>query len=222
MNSTKVKLFLRYLIIVLIPIFVLLLMGREESSSWKGTTIASGSTVTSVMPKRTPSGRRAHGSRNALGDPFALHMENSPSLKALYLDAEKDDGYIRDQSVFGDGISIEDTMAVLVRYESGYVSASGEPTLEGISKERSIKVRPHFAPPFEVEIPVGEGGHGGGDPALLNDLFGARAPDPLNRAASHLDGAWSILTGIAANRSIRTGSPVDVEGLIGTTDGIRP
>jgi hypothetical protein len=29
-----------------------------------------------------------------------------------------------------------------------------------------------------------------------------------------VDGAWSILTGIAANRSIRTGLPVDVESLV--------
>src|SRR5690606_31471440 len=34
-------------------------------------------------------------------------------------DVEKEDGYIRDQNVFGDGISIEDTMNVLVRYKSG-------------------------------------------------------------------------------------------------------
>lgn len=38
-------------------------------------------------------------------------------MKAMYLDAEKDSGYIRDRSVFGDDISIEDTMAVLVRYK---------------------------------------------------------------------------------------------------------
>ena len=30
------------------------------------------------------------------------------------LDAEKEDGYFRDQSVFGDGINIEDTMGVMV------------------------------------------------------------------------------------------------------------
>ncbi len=193
---------------------------------------------------------RAHGCDQALGDPFALHLEKSPSLSALYLEAEKEDGYIRDQSVFGDGISIEDTMAVLVRYasgalmsysltayapwegfrvsftgtkgrleaeivESGYVSAAGERSMEGVSKEQRIMVRPQFAAPYQVEIPAVEGGHGGGDPALLDDLFGAPVPDPLNRAASHVEGAWSILTGIAANASMRTGRPVEVERLIG-------
>jgi hypothetical protein len=60
----------------------------------------------------------------------------------------------------------------------------------------------------------GAGGHGGGDPVLLNDIFGTPASDPLGRAASHVDGTWSILTGIAANKAIRTGLPVDVDTLV--------
>ena len=56
---------------------------------------------------------------NAKDDPFALNLSTDKGLDALYLNAEKDDGYRRDQSVFGDGISIEDDMAVLVEYESG-------------------------------------------------------------------------------------------------------
>ncbi|MCX7031676.1 MAG: Gfo/Idh/MocA family oxidoreductase [Spirochaetes bacterium] len=192
---------------------------------------------------------RVHGSPQAEGDPFALHLERHEGLKALYLDAEKDDGYLRDQSVFGDGISIEDTMAVLVRYASGammsyslvayspwegfrvcftgtkgrleveivessYVSAAGQKSMEGAARERRITLRPMFELPRDVEIPAAEGGHGGGDPVLLNDLFGRPVPDPFNRAASHVDGAWSILTGIAANKSIRTGLPVDVDSLV--------
>ena len=56
---------------------------------------------------------------NAAGDPFALDLSEDERLSALYLNAEGKDGYRRDQSVFGDGISIEDDMAVLVGYESG-------------------------------------------------------------------------------------------------------
>lgn len=62
--------------------------------------------------------QRAYGSSAAQEDPFALHMEKSSKLKGMYLDAEHEDGYHRDQSVFGDGISIEDTMNVLVRYKN--------------------------------------------------------------------------------------------------------
>ncbi len=61
---------------------------------------------------------RTHGSANAKNDPFALHMKDGPLMKALYLNAEADDGYLRDQSVFGDNISIEDDMSVLVRYRN--------------------------------------------------------------------------------------------------------
>jgi predicted dehydrogenase len=62
---------------------------------------------------------RAHGSPAAADDPFALHLADNEGLRALYLDAEKEDGYHRDQNVFGDGITIEDDMAVLVRYDTG-------------------------------------------------------------------------------------------------------
>lgn len=64
---------------------------------------------------------RAYGSENAKDDPFALHMEQSDTLNELYLKAEKEDGYYRDQSVFGDGISIEDTMGVMVRYKNNAI-----------------------------------------------------------------------------------------------------
>jgi predicted dehydrogenase len=61
---------------------------------------------------------RAHGSKVAADDPFALHMEQSETLRRMYLQAEHEDGYQRDQSVFGEGISIEDDIAVLVRYRN--------------------------------------------------------------------------------------------------------
>ncbi|HEY5807085.1 MAG TPA: Gfo/Idh/MocA family oxidoreductase, partial [Povalibacter sp.] len=41
------------------------------------------------------------------------------NFKALYLDNEKYDGYFRDQCVFRPGIDIEDTMNVIVRYQTG-------------------------------------------------------------------------------------------------------
>jgi predicted dehydrogenase len=53
------------------------------------------------------------------GDPFALDLNDDPRLKALYLDAEHHDGYLRDQDVFGPGITIEDNMALVVDYRSG-------------------------------------------------------------------------------------------------------
>ncbi|MFJ4336351.1 MULTISPECIES: Gfo/Idh/MocA family oxidoreductase [unclassified Streptomyces] len=62
---------------------------------------------------------RAHGATEAVGDPFALRLAENDALRSLYLDAEQHDGYLRDRNVFGDGITIEDDMAVLVRYDTG-------------------------------------------------------------------------------------------------------
>jgi hypothetical protein len=60
-----------------------------------------------------------------------------------------------------------------------------------------------------------EGGHGGGDGLLLDDLFlHERKADRYLRAADQRAGAWSILTGIAANRSIESGQAVQIQGLV--------
>ena len=64
---------------------------------------------------------RYTGHPEAAKDPFALQLDSEPGLKGLYLDAEKDDGYIRDRNVFGDNITIEDTMAVTCRYRNGVI-----------------------------------------------------------------------------------------------------
>ncbi|TCK98290.1 oxidoreductase family protein [Natranaerovirga hydrolytica] len=192
---------------------------------------------------------RAYGSEAAKNDPFALHLDEKERLKAMYLDAEKEDGYYRDQSVFGEGINIEDTMGVLVKYdnkavltyslnaympwegfkvningtkgriqvsvvERTYVNAGGNADLEGALKQKSIIVYPMFGEPYEVEIVEGKGGHGGGDPLLLSDIFGEPKDDPFNRAASHIDGAMSILTGIAGNKSLATGQAIQIDDLL--------
>jgi predicted dehydrogenase len=56
---------------------------------------------------------------HAGADPFALDLERSEMLRGLYRDAEEETGYMRDRNVFGDNISIEDTMAVTARYRRG-------------------------------------------------------------------------------------------------------
>lgn len=192
---------------------------------------------------------RCHGSEIAKQDPFYLDMEASPDMKALYLDAEHEDGYIRDKSVFSEEISIEDTMGVMVRYknnailtyslnsylpleglrvgfngskgriemevfEKTYVNAGGSETKEGAIETKKIMVYPMFGPAYEVKVEEAEGGHGGGDPVLLRDIFGEPQEDKFHRAANQVDGAMSILTGIAANKSIASGLPVKIDSLI--------
>ena len=62
---------------------------------------------------------RAHGTASAADDPFALDLAANEELRELYLEAERVDGYHRDQNVFAAGVTIEDDLAVLVRYETG-------------------------------------------------------------------------------------------------------
>jgi len=192
---------------------------------------------------------RAHGSEAAKDDPFAIDMENSEYFKEMYLNAEHDSGYIRDRSVFGDDISIEDTMGAIIRYknntimtyslncympwegyvvnlngskgriecktvEQSYISGGGEKSDEGAHMSKMIEVHPMFGKPYEVEIEEGTGGHGGGDVVMLEDIFGNPEPDRFKRAASHIDGAMSILTGIAANKSIASGMPINIRDLV--------
>ncbi|TMR91810.1 Gfo/Idh/MocA family protein [Nonomuraea basaltis] len=59
---------------------------------------------------------RGQGAPGLGTDPFILDISADPRLKRLYIDAEHQDGYIRDQDVFGDGVNIDDNMSVLVRY----------------------------------------------------------------------------------------------------------
>lgn len=74
---------------------------------------------------------------------------------------------------------------------------------------------PMFGAPVELPIPKATGGHGGGDTLILEQLFLPNPPqDPYRRNADHIDGAASILLGIAANKSIATGQPVEIDDLL--------
>ncbi len=203
---------------------------------------------------------RARNSDIAETDPFALKVgDKDKVLKGLYYDAEHEDGYFRDQSVFGDGISIEDTMAVTVRYankavmtyslnahcpwegyrvmfngtkgrlefnvvETSYVSGHSEdfnmPGMRELEQEKKSMVpqilfQPHWGKTQVIDVEqTNLGGHGGGDDRLLNHVFRGVDEDPLGHAADHRAGAMSILTGIAANRSLRTGLPTEVDSLV--------
>jgi len=191
----------------------------------------------------------------AKNDPFKYDLRTShPLNKSLYLDAEKDTGYIRDRNVFGDNIDIEDTMAVMVRYRNNVVLSytlnaycPWEGFRVGISGDKGrielyekhgqhtaanqtdidraadrpnyeaeeLRVFPMFDKSYVVHVPKAEGGHGGGDPLMLEQLFDSSAPvDPYGRAASHIDGAASILVGISGNQSIASGKPISVDDLL--------
>lgn len=191
---------------------------------------------------------RCHNQPAARNDPFALHMDERAMLKELYLNAEHEDGYLRDQSVFGDGISIEDTLAVMVKYrnktlltyslnayqpweglniafngskgrlemklvENSYVNGGGERKNEGSLMDCDITWYPMFGAPERIEVAYGQGGHGGGDALILEELFGNPGPDPLKRRADSQAGAMSILTGVCGNLSMQRNQPVFINEL---------
>jgi predicted dehydrogenase len=99
--------------------------------------------------------------------------------------------------------------------ETVYVSGDGRVPATTIPSGTHIRVYPHFESSRDIPIRAAEGGHGGGDLPLLRSLFlPDPPPDPYHCAAGVMDGAMSILTGIAANQSIKTGRPVKVACLV--------
>ncbi len=77
-----------------------------------------------------------------------------------------------------------------------------------------ILFQPHWGKPWVIDYDMASGDHGGGDERLLNHLFRGVTEDPLGHAANVIDGAKSILVGIAGNRSMATGLPVQIKNLV--------
>jgi predicted dehydrogenase len=174
-------------------------------------------------------------------EPFVLPPDSlDPIQQGLYLgEALRESGYIRNQDVFGDHVTIEDTMAVVCRYRSGVImnhslvcyspwegfrvaitGTKGRLELHDLQKcgdaptAQKLTVFPMFEKPYDVPLPRLGAVHGGADPLMMRQLFDPSAPpDPFKRDASHLDGAASVLLGIAANESIRTGYAIEVDDL---------
>jgi predicted dehydrogenase len=93
----------------------------------------------------------------------------------------------------------------------------GDPAIPGMLAPEGTTTRifPHTAPAYQVEIWQGEGSHGGGDKLLYDYLFNVETPaDPYLRAADFRSGAYSILIGIAANRSMATGNTINIADLV--------
>lgn len=78
-----------------------------------------------------------------------------------------------------------------------------------------INIIPLRGAPYEIETWSGTGGHGGGDKLLLDELFsGEKQNDKYLRTADYRSGAYSILTGVAANQSIASGKEIQIADLV--------
>jgi hypothetical protein len=71
--------------------------------------------------------------------------------------------------------------------------------------------------PEKLAVWEGSGSHGGADPIMLGYLFDPKnmPADRYGRASDQVSGAWSILTGIAANASIaRDGERICIDDML--------
>ncbi len=167
-------------------------------------------------------------------------ITESESSMNLYVAHEHHDGYLRDGCVWSEEIDIYDKMAAQIKYANGVqvsyscttyspyegyrIAFNGtEGRLEAWIKERQpwedapfdeLRITDNFGQTELIQIPHGGGGHGGGDVRLQDHIFRSEATsDPYRQAAGSRDGAMSVLIGVAARESVKTGEPVRIESL---------
>jgi predicted dehydrogenase len=172
---------------------------------------------------------------------FFFDMTANPRLMALYAGPAGADGYLRDGCVFREDCDIWDTMSAVVSYSNGTqmsYSLNAFMPFEGFRlafncEKGRIEVRDWerqgWDVPYETEILVArsfqkepermtlqrrEGGHSGGDPRLLDAVFGSAPVADQLRVPDSRAGVMSCLTGIAARTSSETGRPVRIADLL--------
>ncbi|TBL69701.1 Gfo/Idh/MocA family protein [Paenibacillus thalictri] len=151
--------------------------------------------------------------------------------------------YRPDACIFDSQIDIEDTYAATVRYEQGALlsySVNFSLPYEGYRlaingtkgrlestefhspsrvpfpvPEQTIDYFPLFGSKETIHVVKREGGHGGGDPVLLEDIF--LGPDPKRGYAilsGAKDGAYAVGVGEAVWRSVQEGRPVSLQEVL--------
>lgn len=189
---------------------------------------------------RREHGERCSTCPQKAGCAYAFREAENPTIKGLYFDCEDVDGYYRDRCIFDGEINIYDSMSLSVRYSKGALmtySLVAHSPYEGwklsISGTKGRLETCEFSSGTETDDPCfhikvfnregdaitydmrkGNGMHGGGDDRMLQMLFRGGVPDTLHQYAGSRDGSMSILIGISANESIRTGRPVSVRELV--------
>lgn len=158
----------------------------------------------------------------------------------LYVNAESEDGYLRDACVFREKINIWDTMNVQVQYhnrvtmsyslnvfmpyEGYFVGFNGtKGRLDAriyhdqpwkVEQLADIQVTQNFKDRRAFDIKAAGAGHWGADAIMQDRIFRKKGPDPLGQEAGLREGMLSILIGIAARRSIEQERPFKIEELV--------
>jgi len=187
-------------------------------------------------PNREQRGERCLTCDHKESCEFYFDVKKSSFLRTYYLEAEGEDGYIRDGCVFDESISIYDSISASVEYKSGALLSfslnafspyegwrlSIEGT-EGRLEAEHLKSGQTIEEPFRYIRVYKKGGvvtthsmkritegHSGGDSKLRRMLFGPPIADELMQQADSYAGAMSLLVGAAANDSIRAGKSVKI------------
>lgn len=169
---------------------------------------------------------------------FYWDVNSNDYYKLLYTDNEQHDGYLRDGCVFKEDIDIFDKMCASIKYANGVqVSYSltayspyegyriafngtkgridawiqeSNPVHDGQYDE--IMVTRNFGNRNYIRIPQSEG-HGGGDKLIHEKIWKKIKDDPYKQTANLRDGAFAILTGVAARKSCDSGKPIKLADL---------
>lgn len=169
---------------------------------------------------------------------FYWDIHSSPTDIGLYVNNEKQDGYIRDNCLYRKSIDIYDKMSVQIKYANGVVvnyslttyspfegwqigfngltgrldAAKDVPWLPATDRESdNIIFSPLKGPRENIPVARMAGSHGGADQAMLKDIFMSEIVS--KKSAGTRDGALSLLIGVAARKSIETGKLVKIKDL---------
>lgn len=152
--------------------------------------------------------------------------------------------YRPDQCIFDSEIDIEDTYTATVKYDRGALlsySVNFSLPYEGYrlaingtkgrietmeyhmpgrtpfpTPVQTIDYFPLFGSKETIHVVHREGGHGGGDPLLLEDLFMGEDRRRSYRILSGAeDGAYSVATGEAVWRSVKEHRPIEIAEVLG-------
>lgn len=169
-----------------------------------------------------------------------IETDSEGFYKRFYLEAEKEDGYIRDSCVFAEDIDIYDSMSLNVKYSgetllnyslvayspyegwkatingtNGRLEIGETYSGQGLDKNSNqIKFYNRRGEIITYDIPKASGSHGGGDDKLIKMLLVDGIEDPLGCQATSMDGAMSLIIGAAANISIAEKKPVSIDELL--------
>jgi predicted dehydrogenase len=165
------------------------------------------------------------------------HIDSNSKSKESY------SNYRPDQCIFDSEIQIEDTYTAAVKYNKGALlsySINFSMPYEGYRlaingtkgrietteyhapsrvpfpvPEQTIDYYPLFGAKETISVLKREGGHGGGDPVLQEDLFLGEDPSRSYRILSGSeDGAYAVAAGEAVWRSVKENRPISVESLL--------